>query len=123
MDQIGDVYLFIYSDLPRSTLVVSGVFGGMIELEMMMVNNGKTPPSFFSNNLNVRFAAKHGKLPSNMLSKDLNMRFAMKHGKLPDNMLPRNLESRLNIKDPEGQILKDMNLQQRLNISILRARF
>jgi len=58
-----------------------------------------------------------------MLPKDLNMRFAMKHGKLPDNMLPRNLESRLNIKDPEGQILKDMNLQQRLNISILRARF
>ena len=72
---------------------------------------------------NTRFAAQHGKLPSNMLPKDLNMRFAMKHGKLPDNMLPRNLESRLNIKDPEGQILKDMNLQQRLNISILRARF
>jgi len=40
----------------------------------------------------------------------------MKHGKLPDNMLPRNLESRLNIKDPQGQILKDMNLQQRLNV-------
>ena len=136
LDQIGDVYLFIYPDLPRSTLVVSGVFGAMKELELMMVRNGKTPPSFIPNNLNARFAlkhgklpsnmlpkdlnarfaGKHGKLPSNMLPKDLNARFAGKHGKLPDNMLPRNLESRLNIKDPQGQILKDMNLQQRLNV-------
>ena len=112
LDQIGDVYLFIYPDLPRSTLVVSGVFGGMIELEMMMVNNGKTPPSF-SNNLNVRFAAKHGKLPSNMLSKDLNTRFAAQHGKLPSNMLSKDSNTRFAAqhgKLPSNMLPKDLNM-------------
>jgi hypothetical protein len=97
----------------------------MKELELMMVRNGKTPPSFIPNNLNARFAMKHGKLPSNMLPKDLNARFAMKHGKVPSNMLPKDLNARFAMKHGKlpdhmlierGLKIKDLPLRQRMQM-------